>query len=247
MSFPDEAISLHQFLTREECGAVVHRLNAHAEIAIDRNPRMPGSFVTYGRAAYLDVCLPHSSSDRDYYDAIPKTNADLQRVFGELLEHLRERIAYLADEPVEFRPELLALPGIHIFRGPGIRAAGDAGNHFDVQFQKLRLPAPPDPGARPISFTVLLRGPSHGTGLRVHDVTYEEYVRAFEQGRIASLDELVARKSHSYWQYQDGELVLHHGLVVHCLSTPGTPSATDERITLQGHGVRCQGRWILYW
>jgi hypothetical protein len=240
-------ISEHPFIDEATCKAVVSVLDSHPELALDRNPARPGTFVTYGRAAYLDVCLPSADAARDYYGVIAHTNRALLGILGDLLENLRDTVGELLGQPVCYAPDALAVPGIHIFRGDGIRSAGEAGVHFDVQFQKLALPAPPDPEEQPISVTLLLHPPACGTGLQVHNVSYQDYERAYRMGRIRSLDQLVKRRTSAYYPYTPGNLIVHHGLIVHCLATPGPIAAGDQRITLQAHGIRCDGRWILYW
>jgi hypothetical protein len=240
-------ITVHPFFEPAECAQLLGELDQHADLAIDRNPAIPGTFVTYGRAAYLDYCLPRADPKRDYCDAVPSVNAGLLNAFGSMYDTLRAGLSRVLDAPTQYCPARLAVPGIHIFRGRGIRSAGEAGSHFDVQYQKLPLPASIDPGTAPITFTIALRTPKCGTGLRVHNVTYDDYERAYRSGRINELSELVARRTSAYMPYEIGMLVLHHQLIVHTLSSPGPIRADDERITLQGHGLRCDGRWILYW
>jgi hypothetical protein len=244
---PQLVVTEHPFLSLTACASLLTILDRHPQLALDRNPKLPGTFVTYGRATYLDVCLPRAEPERDYYGLVAATNRGLVAMFGPLYDELRLFVERLLAEPVGYEPDLLALPGVHIFRGAGIRSAAEAGAHFDVQYQKLRLPAPPDPELPPLSITVPLRMPAHGTGIQVYDVTYSDYERAYRMGRISSLDELVRRKSSAYYPYAVGRLVLHRGLVVHCISSPGPVAPDDERITLQCHGIRCQGKWVLYW
>jgi hypothetical protein len=102
-----------------------------------------------------------------------------------------------------YRPKHYALPGIHLFRGSGIKGAGEAGTHFDVQYQKMNFSPPPDAGAPPLSITVPLRLPANGTGLRVHDVSYADYERAYRMGRINSVEQLVQRRTSAYYAYSE--------------------------------------------
>lgn len=240
-------VTEHPFLDQRACDSLLELLDAHRELALDRNPARPGTFVTYGRAAYLDVCLPRADAERDYFNAVGESNRALKAILGDFYEELRLTMESVLGEPVIYEPEVLALPGIHIFRGIGIRSAAEAGAHFDVQYQSLRLTSPPDPDAPPLSFTIPLRNPTHGTGLQVYDVTYGDYERAYRMGRINTLEQLVRRKTSAYYPYQVGKLILHRGLVVHGLTSPGPISPDDERITAQGHGIRCKGVWTLYW
>src|SRR5450755_2024524 len=135
-----QVITEHPFLDETCCGSLVERLDAHREVALDRNPQKPGSFVTYGRAAYLDVCLERADPERDYFGVVAESNRALQSVLAGFYDDLRTELQRLLGEPVAYEPEFLALPGVHIFRGLGIRSASEAGAHFDVQYQKLRFP-----------------------------------------------------------------------------------------------------------
>jgi hypothetical protein len=247
MTGSDPFLSEHDFLDANMCDSVVQCLGRHPEAGFDRNPARPGTFVTYGRAAYLDVCLQGADADRDYYARLPDSNRTLQSLFGDLLNRLRVELGHILGDPVAYLPEQLALPGIHIFRGPGIRSAGEAGAHFDVQYQRLHFGSMVDRSVSPISFTALLEGPACGTGLQVHNVSYQDYERAYLMGRIVSLQQLVERRTSAYFPYSLGRLVVHRKLFVHCIATPGPVSADDQRITLQGHAIRSRGTWILYW
>lgn len=247
MNRPRAHITEHPFLDVAACEALVEVLNRNSHLAVDRGPVSPGRFVTYGRAAYLDVCLTGADPERNYYRIVSSSNLILRSILGTVLDDLRTAIGDVVGGPTVYLQDQLALPGIHIFRSHGIRSAGEAGAHFDVQYQKLALPQPPDRDVHPISFTVLLRAPACGTGLQVHNVSYEDYERAYLMGRIVSLEQLIARRTSAYYPYTVGTLVVHHGLLVHCIATPGPVALTDERITLQGHGIRCGGAWILYW
>ena len=215
------SISEYPFLDEAMCRAVVTELEEHTELALDRSPTRPGTYITYGRAAYLDVCMSRAKPERDYYGALAVSNRGLQSILGGFLEKFRAKIELILDQPVIYEPDFLALPGVHIFRREGIRRAGEAGVHFDLQYQKLALPRPPDEDVKPISVTLPLRNPLHGTGLQVHNVSYEDYERAYKMGRITSLDQLVQRRTSAYYPYSIGTLFLHRGLVLHCLATPG--------------------------
>jgi hypothetical protein len=240
-------IEQHGFLSSEDCADLVRSLDEHRDLATDRRPDRPNKFVTYGRAAYLDVCMDTSDPERDYYAQLPETNRGLQGAFAPLYESLASKVAELVGGPVQYAPDALALPGFHVFRSDAIRSAAEGGAHFDVQYELLRFPVPADRGSPVISITVPIVMPAKGTGLQVYDVTHEDYVRAYRLGRIESLPELQARKTSAYYPYELGSLVLHRGLILHSLVSPGPIEEDDTRITLQCHGLRCGGTWIVYW
>ena len=228
-----------------ECRATVAALDTLEADWTDRSPRGDRTFYTLGRASYLDVCAPGVDSSSAYYAHLGVTNAFLrehfgtlyQRLMGGLHDHLGGEIT-LADA--------LAIPGFHIFRGTGIVGAGEAGRHFDIQYERLALPEGKIAG-EPLSFTLALELPQHGSGLDVWDITVEDYDRAYAAGRIASLDDMARRRIRTYRPYAVGSLLLQRGLWLHRICSPGPVRPGDRRITLQGHGLYIAGRWLLYW
>ena len=235
------------FLTEEQCEQLVSTAEDHPDIGIDRRPESPGMFVTYGCASYLDVCLAGADPENDYYSRLAETNAALWSLFAEFYEQLRVRMAAELDGPVEYRPDLLALPGLHIFRGDAISLADHASAHFDLQFNNLRMPGAVDRDAQPITVTIPIRIPAHGTGLIVHDVDLARFNDAYARGLAANIEAYARRRTRAYHSYTLGSLVLHRGLLMHRLSSPGPIEPGDQRITVQGHAIRSGGKWILYW
>ncbi|MEV8092986.1 hypothetical protein [Kitasatospora sp. NPDC085879] len=235
------------FLDADACADVVRTAERNPDLTVDRRPDRPGEFVTYGRSAYLDVCPGDAAPEQNYYRLLADTNAGLWKAFEGLYHRLRQTLADELGEPVGYRPDDLALPGLHVFRGSAIALADHASAHFDQQYGSLRLPAPRDPGVPPLTVTVPLRMPSNGTGLIVYDVEPDRYRAAVARGAATSLESYARRRTRAYHPYTLGSMVLHRGLLMHQLSSPGPIVAGDERITLQGHAIRCGGEWILYW
>ena len=96
---------------------------------------------------------------------------------------------------------------------------------------------------RPISFTLAVALPKYGGGLSVWDVWHEEMVgRSPEE--IKALIKSRERKHHAY---RVGHMVLHSGHMVHQIAPMVNAQPDDERITLQGHGLLCDGTWRVYW
>ena len=58
---------------------------------------------------------------------------------------------------------------------------------------------------------------------------------------------MIASRTVAYHPYRIGGLVLHSGHKVHQIAPANDGQRGDERITLQGHGIRCGGVWNLYW
>jgi len=238
-------IAVADLLDKEACRSVVDRIAAARDSWIDRSPRGDATFFTLGRASYLDACPAGVDAQTAYYDRIGPANRELLAGFGDLYAALRGQLsAELQGEVV--LADGLAIPGFHIFLGSGILGAGKSGRHFDIQYESLRLP----PGTvedDPVSFTLALELPAEGSGLDLWDVTVEDFDRAFRAGRVATLDDMARRRILAYHPYSVGRLMIHRGLWLHRISSPGTIRAEDRRITLQGHALRIASRWVLYW
>ncbi|QNA82757.1 hypothetical protein G4G27_01080 [Sphingomonas sp. So64.6b] len=227
------------------CRSVVERVVGNRDNWIDRSPRGDATFFTLGRASYLDACPPDADPQSTYYGKIDAANGELIAMFGDLYASLLDRLAAELQGEVVLA-DRLAIPGFHIFLGRGILGAGKSGRHFDIQYERLRFPPGPVEDD-PISFTLALELPTEGSGLDLWDVTVEDFDRAFKAGRVATLDDMARRRILAYHPYSVGQLLIHRGLWLHRISSPGTIHGDDRRITLQGHGLRIAGRWILYW
>ena len=62
-----------------------------------------------------------------------------------------------------------------------------------------------------------------------------------------NLDRVNQAEFKSFHPYERGALSPHSGLLLHRLGQVPKIRDHDERITLQGHGVRINGTWILHW
>jgi hypothetical protein len=143
-------------------------------------------------------------------------------------------------------PENLALPGFHVWLAPAVFTKPKAPIHFDMQYRAMEWP----PGAdlsRLISFTLPLRLPGAGGGLNVWEATYEEFREALDKGWIDGASDLQRFHPRQHVAYTVGRLVMHSGHILHQVAPCARVEPDDERLTLQGHGVWCSGRWSLYW
>lgn len=223
--------------------SVVDRVLALRQSWTSRGLYPSGGFSTLGRASYLDVCAPDADADGDYYSQLERTNAVIQEAFPDLLELVGSTLGEHLRGPTAYAPGL-AIPGFHVFEGKGIPCAGQAGPHFDMQYEPLRLPFPPQ---RPISFTLALELPRCGSGLQLWSLTKEQYEAACDDGRATTFASYIARKPAAYLAYRAGELVIQHTVQLHRIHTPGPVVDHDRRVSLQGHGLWHGGTWHLYW
>jgi hypothetical protein len=231
-------------LSSEECQAVRTSLYGMKDAWIQRNPANPGLCFTIGPAAYIDACSS-PSPEMDYYQRAVHYNALLGRHFGQLYQRVAAALTDHLRAPVRYADDQ-AWPGFHIFVGEAIVSASRAPAHFDLQFQKLRWPRPLDPGPA-LAFTLPITLPRAGGGLDVWNITPRELENAQRRGLVDDLQSYKTRKPQTFYPYAVGCLAVHSGAILHRIGAVSSITAEDERITLQGHGVKISGSWILHW
>lgn len=195
------------------------------------------------------------------------TNKVLKEHFGDLLEKIHKRLSELLSEPVKAM-EGFSLPGFHIFEslegedpvGSPAEAHYDSevwgtlfgyDSHLSKRFAKEEYF---DPQAT-LSFTVALKFPKSGTGLFVWPNLYRsEIIQCMNEygvSRLASMATLLGRYEREFIPYEIGHLVKHSGQVLHWIAPMvpegGSVPVGEQRITLQGHGIKIDGVWELFW
>lgn len=251
-----EWITELELLSEQETAGVratLHRLREHW---IQRHPTAP--FYTLGASNYFDIAY---NPILPYYRMAARYNPILREHLGWLYDSLAARLSSHFGEPVEYRANL-AMPGFHIlladkafesaqdlthlewFRAKGKADIVANAMHCDTAHLVV------DWGSRegldlqhPISITLSIALPRSGAGLNYWDFGLER-TNGLPQKEIR--DVLLSNPRH-YFPYQAGSVVLHSGLQYHQMAPMRDIVAGDERITLQGHGVRCNGAWQLFW
>ncbi|HEX8502111.1 MAG TPA: hypothetical protein VF659_16115 [Pyrinomonadaceae bacterium] len=231
-------------LTPSQCaevGATVHLLKSFWSQV---NP--PSDFYTLGVASYIEFCNP-AGAHVEYYDKARRYNPVLKEYFGGLLENVRGTLERQLGEPVSYMEEF-AIPGFHIWLTDAIPTRASASVHFDLQYQSLNWPSP---GAveydKPVSFTLPIRLPERGGGINVWDVSYREIMSLSEQAVPVDVDTMRSARPQFQYEYSLGRLVMHSGHFLHQIAPVPEVRPGDERITLQGHALRCGGQWQVYW
>jgi hypothetical protein len=225
---------LRDFLDASKCAETLRRVNR----LWDRwTMRGDYCFYTLGAASYLDA----AESRDTYLAAAAQTNPILCDVFDDLYRGLRVFLQDALDEPVTY-DERLALPGFHIFQFDGSEVADDLlaeRAHFDLQFLLANPEWTPE---TTLSFTLPLGLPSGGGSLAVWPIRHEEIIHC-----DLPAQEIAAQNRCEVVDYEIGRMVLHDGFLLHAIGAPSVSTPYGQRITLQGHGVRRQGRWTIYW
>jgi hypothetical protein len=195
-------------------------------------------FWTLGTAAYLDAI----SDPQRYFESAAQTNQVLFDHFRYLLDQLKNIMSRALDAPCDYDRKY-ALPGFHIFQYNGedrLDAAYLAQRaHFDRQFQLIMDESSVE---ETLSFTLLVEAPSCGAFLAVWPLTYRDSI-----ANIGTISKSAEEMKPYFLQYQLGHVLWHDGMILHALAPSGSDSCVGHRITLQGHGVRGKGTWLLYW
>lgn len=225
-----------ELLTKEETKEVYQTVHELKENWIQRHPILP--FYTLGLASYIDV----PQDKQGYYKGAKHHNSILRDRFGWLYERLTDILAEYLQAPITY-PENLALPGFHIFLSHPAFIHPVSSIHFDKSYMFHWQPSKEVDFNNPISFTLTINLPKHGGGLYVWDMQYEE-AKGLSN---LELEKLANQRNKSFHLYKVGSLVLHSGHAVHQIAPAINLQPEDERITLQGHGVRYQNCWQIHW
>lgn len=201
-------------------------------------------FYTLGTALYLDAV----SDFNEYKNKAKKTNKLLLENFSFLYERLQQVLEKELKEKVVYEEDL-ALPGFHIFVSPQNEEESSyikntiPSIHFDLQFMQVNWPYKIVETDKTISFTLAISLPSAGAGLNYWDMMYENYPGISNN----ILTEVSQSKERHYCAYKEDKIVIHTGLTLHQLDMPKELKKDDSRITMQGHAIRCDGVWRIYW
>lgn len=228
-------------LSYAQCEAVVEALMTRSQHWTGRQALedQVHLFHTLGAATYLD---PPSR----YGARAQQANPVLQAGFSELYDCVVTAIADTTGYPATLS-ERLGLPGFHIFRGdprvpPGLMYGGTV--HMDKPHERHAFP---ETIRETLSLTLPLRIPASGAGMYF----WPEVPNTILSGPKAPHDMSDGQRAwfdahKQYVGYTPGDMVLHDGLTVHQLANPGPTRADEWRISLQGHGVLCNGTWELF-
>lgn len=219
-------------------------------------------FHTLGAVTYLEAFNSEGALKAEelngYYSHKNLLNPLLHQTFGDLYDKVELALSKKIG-PAKIIDQL-GYPGFHIF-GPTPEKGtidqefidnfqGDSwGNlHIDIQyiphlpvfekFKHIDLD-------QTLSFTLALRLPKNGSGLRVwREIEGRKNIERFNYLDINERKELIGTPREI--AYEPGKLSFFIGHLVHQVPMTKILLKDDLRITLQGHGVLCDGIWRLY-
>lgn len=210
-------------------------------------------FYTLGAVSYLDGV----ENTYRYHKLREAYNPVLKKKFSGLYDIVLEKISEVLG-PAQLL-DLVGHPGFHIWGySPtegrieqsfidGYKSPFLGSLHVDIQY----LPHMPIWNTynsmdlkNTLSFTLALEMPESGSGLNVwryltgDDIDKWNYLDCNE--RLKTLD------PPTYIPYKVGRMTYFIGHLIHQIPATKELKQTDRRITLQGHGVKCDGIWYIY-
>lgn len=224
-------------LTEAECQLVRDEVYNLKDLWVQRHFLL--DFYILGASSYIDGV----KNQQDYYQKIKVYNPILSDSFSWLYQQLADALAKTLEAPVCYQ-DTLALPGfqIYLFHRQLVRPSPFI--HSDLQYQLLNWESTESIDFNnPISLTLTIALPKHGAGLHLWDLQHQEYQGLAQEEKT----QLLSTRKKIFHPYKLGSIALHKGNRVHQAALGKNLQTDDERITLQGHGLLCQGAWQLYW
>lgn len=223
-------------LSVDECLRIRDTIFALREHWVPRHPTLPS--YTLGLAAYLDT---PALGTPVYLMRSRRLNKILEENFGDLYQRIRTTLEGHLKAPVSNLGKG-GLPGFHIFLGHARLSELPPSLHFDRQHTQLgSASAAAAPLEDRLTLTISFQLPAAGGGLLIWPLSYE----AYDPQR--PLSEAAAALEPALHEYSLGELLLHDGNQLHQIDARRLPVEGEARVTLQGHAVRLDGTWHLYW
>jgi hypothetical protein len=230
-------VSQFDCLSADECLQIQRQLHALKDQWESRMGDLP--FFTLGSASYMDA----AKKGEFYYKMKAKRfNPLLKQHFGPMYARVAEAIERETGKPVVYE-EHYGYPGFHIFLHSEAFEYNIASLHFDLQFQELTWRYKDIDYEHPLSITLPIALPKSGGGMYCWDIQHKD-VKELSKGQ---LDKMAQEQEPVLIEYQVGQAVVHEGLLLHQIAPAEGMKQDDERITLQGHGLCCNGVWHLYW
>ena len=209
-------------------------------------------FWTLGAVSYLDSVKSSEQYDkhRDYLNPV------LHKKFNWIYEIICEKLQRELGKPVVV-DKFLAHPGFHIFSAKSgttiepeyvkmfeqplgsVHVDVQYEEHYDYwqKFKEVDL-------KNTLSFTIPVKLPKHGGGL----YTWGDEVDPYSFNYTTNENKLSELECASVTNlYNTGEMIYFIGHLLHQMMPGVNVQPTDRRITVQGHGIECDGVWRLYW
>ena len=233
-----------RLLTPEQCDEIYQKIASLRQYWLPRGSA-DSLFCTLGAASYLD-CGDYIDPEDTYWQKASRYNPLLLEHFGWLYTLVKEYLETQLNAPVNYSSDV-AYPGFHLWLAQAIPTLPVASMHFDLQYRHLTWENLDDIDFNnTFSFTLPIQLPVSGGGLNLCDLNYLEYLDIRKNNQI-DWDLIPRFRESRYHAYQVGEIVMHSGHTMHQIAPSSIVTASDRRVTLQGHGVYVNDTWQIYW
>ncbi len=230
-------VSQYDCLSSDECLQIRRELHALRDRWEPRLGDLP--FYSLGAASYMDA---GKKGEFFYKMKAKRFNPLLKDHFSFLYERLAQVLEKETGKPVVYE-ENYGYPGFHIFLFSEVFEFNIASVHFDLQFQELTWRYKEIDRLHPLSITLPIVLPEKGGGMFCWDIHHEDVKDLLHK----DLEKRSQEEEPVLIEYTPGQAVVHEGLLLHQIAPAEGMQEGDERITLQGHGLFCDGAWHLYW
>lgn len=255
-TYGDFEVQNVRVLQEPDCAGVVDAVESLQRHWIQRQPAVP--FYTLGASNSYDI---PNLDPPPYFGLAQRLNPLLRENLGWFYGCLSEALAQHLGAEVEF-PDEMAMPGFHIilpderldhlepvthrqwFAERQTARSGQSPVHADIPHFLVEWEARDQMDfTSPLSFTLPVSVPEGGTGMFLWDLSYDE------GARMSEMELKQAYREREKWvhPYRLGEMTLHDGLFHHQAIPFLSEGATHPRITLQGHGLKRNETWQIYW
>ncbi|MEI8402152.1 MAG: hypothetical protein WCG12_15235 [Alcaligenaceae bacterium] len=260
-----EAVSSLAILSPQAAKETVDKILALEQHWVCPNNDFFFTVGAFSAREFFDKDGPVSPERRDVYDRYNNIRASLNPVlmanFNDMYESVRSGLEGALGAKVLYANEHIGLPGFQIL-GPSPeqkflpqevaeqleKLEGWSAFHIDTpymphasfwqRFQRADF-------NNALTFTLSLQLPKSGSGLDVWKNPGDTEAGVKFNG-IHTSEHPALITDHEFVPYQTGHLTYFTGHMVHRVAGRHRLLRDDRRITLQGHGVKCDGIWYLY-
>ena len=206
-------------------------------------------FWTLGAVSYLDAVEDYAR----YHKLKTVMNPVLKKKFGWMYDIICEKFEEEFGCPVVI-DDVLAHPGFHIFSAKKGQIISEGhvrlfetalgSIHVDIQYKEhweywqTYNHADLD---NQMTWTIPVKLPKHGGGLYTWDVEVDPAVFNYNTNENKKPD--VSPTANKYYE---GQMTYFFRHLLHQMMPGVKVSPDDRRLTVQGHGIKCDGVWRLY-
>jgi hypothetical protein len=260
-----DAVKSLSILSPEASKEVVEKILALEQYWVCPNNDYFYTIGAFSAREFFDQNGPVSPDRQDVYDRYHANRSLLNPIllenFKDMYERVRSELESALRVNVFYAPDHVAVPGFQIL-GPSPQqkhmpqAVADALEKLDG-WSAFHVDTPYMPHSafwkrfqncefdNGLTFTLSLQLPLAGSGLDVWKNPGDTEAAKLFNG-IPTSEHPALISDYEFIPYQTGHLTYFTGHMVHRVAGRHRLLCDDRRITLQGHGVKCDGAWYLF-